>query len=462
MYYALVGKLEDVRAHPNADRIKLATCFGSQVVVSLDAKDDDIVLFFDSDGQLSEDFCKNNNLYDKSEFNLDQTKKGYFSQSRRIRAQTFRGAKSEAFVIGLNSLDYLTGRSDFLFDIGDKFYSVNGIEFCNKYITPETIKQMRLNQPKQLKLNQKIKEIFKEHIDTEQLRHVYDENLLGVVTYGPKYHGTSQRSSNLLIPLEKSLPILKRAWNVFVKTLYKYPKLKSRYDEEMFWQKSLFEPEIVYEYQFLMGTRRVCKGVITEKHTDYRAECHRRLQPHILKGETWFYEIVGWENPLTPIMPSVDLTNLQSVAGKQIKDELVNRFGNKMTYKYSCHVGKCEIYVYRITTQNEDGEIYELPFSVVKDKCNKAGIKHVEEIETRVINTLEEASEFRKHIEHLTDGVDIAEPIDPSHIREGIVIRVQNLKTGKCKWYKSKTLYFKICEGLVKDTGVVDTEEAES
>ena len=56
----------------------------------------------------------------------------------------------------------------------------------------------------------------------------------------------------------------------------------------------------------------------------------------------------------------------------------------------------------------------------------------------------------------------MADPLDASHIREGICIRVDNLETGKMKIWKNKTFAFKVLEGIVKDAGGVDTEEVEA
>lgn len=68
-YYGIVSKLENVRLHPNADRLKLAVALGYTVVVGLDAKEDDVVILFPDDGQLSEQFCFENSLYNKTELN---------------------------------------------------------------------------------------------------------------------------------------------------------------------------------------------------------------------------------------------------------------------------------------------------------------------------------------------------------------------------------------------------------
>ena len=63
-------------------------------------------------------------------------------------------------------------------------------------------------------------------------------------------------------------------------------------------------------------------------------------------------------------------------------------------------------------------------------------------------------------IEYLTEHKDVKDPIDNSHIREGICIRVDS-PNGKTKIYKNKLFLFCLLEGIVKDTGIADMEEGE-
>ena len=65
MYKAYITSLKNVRPHSNADRMQLADCFGNTVCVGLDAKENDIVIYFPTDGQLSVEYCAANNLVRK-------------------------------------------------------------------------------------------------------------------------------------------------------------------------------------------------------------------------------------------------------------------------------------------------------------------------------------------------------------------------------------------------------------
>ena len=56
--------------------------------------------------------------------------------------------------------------------------------------------------------------------------------------------------------------------------------------------------------------------------------------------------------------------------------------------------------------------------------------------------------------------MDISDPIGKTHVAEGVVTRIDNKKTFKA--YKKKGFYFKVLEGIIKDTAEVpDMEEAQ-
>ena len=62
MYSGYITTIKNVRPHPNADRLQLGECFGNTVCVSLDYTEGQMGVYFPTDGQLSMEFCKANNL----------------------------------------------------------------------------------------------------------------------------------------------------------------------------------------------------------------------------------------------------------------------------------------------------------------------------------------------------------------------------------------------------------------
>jgi len=49
-YKAMIAKLTNVRPHPNADRLQLATLEGYQVIIGLNHKEGDVGIFYPTDG----------------------------------------------------------------------------------------------------------------------------------------------------------------------------------------------------------------------------------------------------------------------------------------------------------------------------------------------------------------------------------------------------------------------------
>ena len=461
-YNAIIATLTRVRKFEGADRLQLASCMGDQVVVSLDAKEDDVVVYYPSDGQLSHENVYNNNQYNKPELNLNPAEKGYFCSKRRVRCQTFRGQKSEAYVAAISSLKF-TGYDLKKLSIGDAFCELNGVPVANKYITPATIRAAKGGTPKtQSGYNKAImKKLFPEHFETVQMRHANDNEFLGLITLNRKIHGSSGRSSHIKVPVEIPINYFKNIWNVFVEEIFEGPKHIFNFFLSQDQKNALrFYPKVKWEWQKIYGTRRVCKGMASQQDDDFRTYVHKKIEPFLNKNEIFYYEIVGFENTGASIMQSVATDQMKPFLSKDEFKDFKKKFGDNMIYKYGCLPNTCEIYVYRIAVINEDGVMYDLPWSVVKERCINAGIKHVQEIEQHFITDVSQVPALRERIEFLTDGDDIHEPIDNSHIREGICVRVEH-NNGKTLIRKNKCFIFKILEGLVKDSGVVDMEEAE-
>jgi hypothetical protein len=107
-----------------------------------------------------------------------------------------------------------------------------------------------------------------------------------------------------------------------------------------------------------------------------------------------------------------------------------------------------------MTMTNEDGYVVEYPWSLVKLRCEQMGIKYFPEFDNFVFTTIEDLME---RVNTYTDGLD---PIGKSHLREGIVVRIENKE--KFSAFKNKSFNFKVLEGIIKSDDVLDMEEAES
>lgn len=445
MYKAIVVKLKNVRPHPNADRVQLATCVGNQVVVGLDNKEGDFGVYFASDGQLSNEFCRENNLYrDNTKNKYPENKSGMFDDNRRVRAQKFRGEISDGFWTPIESFAFIKTKG---LDVeGLEFDELNGVPICNKYINPNTIKAAQQNRPKNTK-KAKTSIMFKEHFDTEQFiknANQIKENDLIIIT--EKLHGTSSRVGLVLVeyPLK---------W---------YEKVLQKFGVKI----------MTKDWSYLNGTRRVVLEETsgTQFHDpSIRDAVFNKINGQLRKGETIYLEIVGYEKTGMPIMSSVDVTKLKD-------DEFTKKYANvgdkkTMTYKYGCADGICDFFVYRITMTNEDGYSIDYSWDDVVKRCNEIGIKHVPELtrftynEFRLMlnvdggNNIDNSRDLRDKI---SEYVDIytkgASTVDESHIREGICVRLESGIVPRV--FKHKSYEFKFLEGIIKDSGVVDMEES--
>ena len=126
-YCGYITYLKNVRVHPNAERMLLADCFGNTVCVGLDAKENDVVLYFPVDGQLSVEYAEKYNLVRKKDENGNNVG-GYLDPDKRnIKAISLRGEKSDGLVMPISSLEY-TGIDMNTLTVGTTIDVVNGHE----------------------------------------------------------------------------------------------------------------------------------------------------------------------------------------------------------------------------------------------------------------------------------------------------------------------------------------------
>jgi len=435
-YSAIVTKLVNVRKHPNADRLMLATCLGNQVVVGLNAEEGMLGVYFPTDGRLGLEFAQANDLIRRRNPETGAREGGMFDQNCRIRAQKFRGEMSDGFWCPIGHLLQWKPNTDVneLID-GKEINTLNGDILCMKYMTPKTMKAMkqRAMGPKKAKSL-----MFKEHFETSQFYKHYKEIQPGsLIIITEKCHGTSQRFGLCLV------------------------------ERELTWKDKIarfFGVEVKEtEWRELNGTRRVILTLKDKSFVEsgfytqhFREIVVTQLRGAPRKGETLYFEVVGFESPKseTTIMPVVDPKKVDKEFAKRYSN-----YGNKMAYLYGNKPGEHDIFIYRITQTNEDGITTELPWFDVCKRCRELGVATVPVLldpfvycdKHHWINTPEELLEQAKK---LASGPSI---LDSTHIREGVVVRVEGYMGMNA--YKLKSDEFKILESISKDTDQVDLEE---
>jgi hypothetical protein len=125
-----------------------------------------------------------------------------------------------------------------------------------------------------------------------------------------------------------------------------------------------------------------------------------------------------------------------------------------------------------MTFANEDGQSIDYAWEDVVKRCNELGIKTVPHIRTLTLDELHEVQRltevgevddrdtqevFSKLVEEYGSGPSI---LDNRHIKEGVCVRIEGGLVNKT--FKFKSFEFKLLEGIIKDSGVVDTEEVEA
>lgn len=436
-----IVKVKELRAHPNADKLYIATFFGNDTCVSIDTQVGDIGVYFPCDLQLSLEFCIANHLCRKLPDGTADT--GYMEVDKRnITAIRLRGERSDGLYLPIKCLESFGDISTL--KVGDIISEFNGHTICNKYI-PRTNKQNKTNSSnvsKTRKHKDPIAPLFKEHIDTAQLAYnlsVFKPGDLIEITR--KLHGTSARIGYL--------PVLKG----YKRTL---------------WDKiTRKDGKPIYQYDYIDGTRRtllVSYDGGFYGSNEFRKHFHEAIEGKLHEGETCYAEIVGFTDDGTPIMGSV--------SNKKTNDKaFIKQYGDMTTFSYGCDptgvtAPKNDFYVYRMTLTTHNGYTVEYSPEYTRYRCEQMGVKFVP-VEWRGYipehpaceddDTITAGEWIMNKAEQYYDG---PEPIDPRHVREGVVVRLVDKPSFTA--YKIKNFSFKLISGIaVADTTPVDETIAE-
>lgn len=329
-YAATVVRLGKMQKLDNCDNVVTVNIFGYNVIVGKDSEEGQLGIFFPAEVQLSDEFCKMNNLYRHSENNADSEKKGYIEDNRRVRAVKFRGHASNGFFMPMDSLIAM-GLDITKLEEGNVFDELEGKEICKKYEVQR--RESREQKQQQAKKSRVDKMHMPEHIDTTQLgrnAHLLKHNDRIVVTQ--KLHGTSIRIGNVLV--ERKLSGFERFLQMVGVKIQ------------------------THEYDYVYGSRKVIKDANNKDQMHYYESDvwtteGAKLKGCLPEGYVLYGELVGYTS-----------------SGKAIQEG----------YTYEHAVGECTLYVYRVAYINERGYMADLSWEQVRQFCDERGIKHVPEI----------------------------------------------------------------------------------
>ena len=482
-YCGYVTTLKNVRKHSNADRLQLADCFGNTVCVNLDYYEGQIGVYFPTDGQLSVEFCEYNNLVRKKNENGENVG-GYMDPDKRnVKCIKLRGEKSDGLFLPLHCLDFCfeDGNAEAHLKVGDTISVVNGHSVCQKYI-PRSNRRGDSGKSgnKTRKKSAPIAPLFMEHADTSQLAYNLGDFRAGdQIEITLKMHGTSQRTAYL--PVHDGYVGPGGAHSIANRTgIWRFIKPPKKLVE---WAEKVRKP--TYSWDYVSGTRRVVLDTYDGGFygsNEFRKQHHDFFVNKLWMGETVYYEVVGFTHTGAPIMGQCENAKLNDKA-------FVKKYGKTTTFSYGCapdglgevveywdkekihpavyqKIPISDIYVYRMTMTNEDGNVVEYTPDFMRYRCEQMGVKTVPVFWKGIIpdhpgstadDTISAGEWVRNKAEQYYEGED---PIGKTHVREGVVVRIVNRP--KFTAYKHKNFEFKCLEGIVKaDAETPDIEEAQ-
>ncbi len=425
-YAATIVQVRHLEPLEGLDNLAGLRVLGFQALVPKDTPIGSLMVVFGAETQLSAEFASVNNLFRHSELNADPDAKGYLEDNRRVKAIKMRGHRSDALALPLDALAFFLNETAGMgpalgLDLpeGTVFDHLEGHEVCRKYIVPgtRTANSSSNQTPKKQRVSARV---FPEHYDTTngwRNSHLIPSH--AYVTVTQKLHGTSVRFGN--VPVERPL----RWW------------------ERLLTKVGL--PVQTTEHAFVVGSRRVTKSVKGESKDgdhwydegDIFTASVAEYEPVIPKDFLVFGEIIGYTPQGQPIQPK---------------------------YTYNLPPKRNRLYVYRVATVNEDGNVMDLPWEAVKQFCRERGMEHVPQLWSGEYDmALELLMDDVFTDQRFSDGLyrGVAVPLsDKGTVDEGVVVRADlgYIPTA----LKFKSPIFLGHETKMLDKGEVDTESAES
>lgn len=464
MYKAYITYVKNIRPAENSDFLNACEVFGNTTIIDKTITEDTLVLYLPSDGQISIEFGEKNNLFRKKD-DAGNNIGGFVDPVKRnITAIRLRGNRSDGLVLPISCLNYCYTHGDASAELhaGDIINGIlNGHEICCKYIPRRNHRQGHVsdgNRTRKKKVD--VAPLFAEHADTEQL--AYN---LGAFKPGDeieitlKMHGTSQRTGYL--------PVFKGYKRTFKDWLLRR------------------DGKPIYDWGYVSGTRRTVLDNYDGGYygsNEFREQHSKTFKGKLWKGETVYYEVVGFTHTGAPIMAEGN--------NEKLGKDFVKQYGKTTVFSYGCRplgldinvsyfegnieegivkeYPQSDIYVYRMTMTNEDGAVVEYTPDFMRYRCEQMGVKTVPVMwkgiipahtgDAAAIRLGQDAGAWIKEkAEQYYDGPD---PIGKTHVREGVVVRILNRP--KFTAYKHKNFSFKVLEGIIKDTAAApDMEEVQ-
>lgn len=330
-YLAKVVVLGPILPIEGADRIKKTVVDFNTVVVGADTKEGDVCVYFPLECTIDKSLLGGANLYRDKTLNANpENKGGFFEKHGRVRAQKLRDVPSQGFLLPVSIVEGVLNckLSD---SIGKEFDTVNGSVVVSKYVPANTRQQGEGKQPQKGKKRESIlvDGQVRLHIDTSHLkRNIHKINPSDSISISYKQHGSSFWTSNLL----------------------RVRQLNWRDRLARFFGVKVQETE----YGPIYGSRKVIKNEFKVQNSN-----------HYYGTDIW----KAVNDLLAPIIPET-FTLYGEVVGYTKEGGAIQK-----GYDYGCAPESFEVYIYRITSTNPSGQVFELSTSQIKEFCDKNNIK---------------------------------------------------------------------------------------
>ena len=354
-YLSKIVNITSFRPHLNAEKLKCCTIDGFNIITGI-GSEPGLYVYFPALSQINSDFLSYANLYRHKELNKDPEQSGMFEDNGRVKAIKLRGELSEGFILPLivleNYIVSVTNKE--LSDVkeGTEFDTVEheGKEFwiSKKYLPKRTQGHGQSAGGRQSK---KVPKGIDKVIDT-QFRFHYDTTLIkkcpfvlnpeSLIQLSYKVHGTSGISAHVLCR------------------------------QELNWKQKIarwLTGEEFNKYDYLYSSRTVIKNKYYNKNVgggfygvDVWAEADKIVRPCLAKGQTAYYEILGFLPNGGYIQKGYDYGCVPP--------------RDNETYTPEKHF---KVRIYRVTETNVDGKVLEYTTHQVQQWCERVGLIPVEE-----------------------------------------------------------------------------------
>lgn len=442
-YLSKVVNITSFRKHsdPEVTRLKCCTIDGFNIITGIDSEEG-LYIYFPVMSCINSDLLRYANLYRHKELNANPEQTGMFEDNGRVKAIKLRGELSEGFILPASVLSSyivsVTNKELDSLEEGTEFDALqNGTKefWVSKKYIPKNSYSQRISEGK---ITKKVKKGLDKVIDT-QFRFHYDTVIIkkcpqvlkpeSIIQMSYKIHGTSGISAYVLC------------------------------HQKLTWKQKLAKwltGNSFDKYDYLYSSRTVIKNKYYNQAVsggfygcDVWAEADKLVRPCLAKGQTAYYEIVGFLPNGNYIQKNYDYGCIRPEEGEPYTPE--KHFA---------------VRIYRVTYTNTDGVVFEYTPHQVQQWCARVGLTPVEECYIGRAGDLYPDIEATDHwsedfIERLSNDKRFYMECNSPHCdnkvpHEGLVIKIDNGITGA---FKLKCFKFLNKEQAELDSGEANIED---